>query len=252
MSRQQFDESSAQRQPTTMKPPKNHKRGFLNFINRLFGFLKACIEIVFSIIKNAMTLLVYLFRYIVELLAHPTMPSVVAITFFTIFVVIAGYQWYGIGVWLFQMFGLSEAWGIGGGLFGLLLGFGINVYQLAPELWKLQPLIAKAYSDLHIDPEAELEKPTLKEKLTQWLTYDHGTLKGMRLMSYCIETGLVLTYTAIVGQFQFWAICVAAASLLAPEWTLKGVAATTGVTRAVSDRVSQMQDDEDEMKKFGF
>lgn len=237
---------------SSSKPPKKGGRGIIGFINKIFGFLKVCIEVAFSIIKNAMTLLVYLFRYIVELLAHPTMPSVVAITFFAIFVAIAGYQWFGIGIWLFSLFGVGSAWGIGGGLFGLLLGFGINVYQLAPELWKLQPLIAKAYDDLSIDPEAELEDPSLKAKLTHWLTYDHRTLKGMRLMSYGLETGLVLTYTALVGGFQFWAIFIAAASLLAPEWTLKGVAATTGVTRAVSDRVSQMQDDEDEMKKFGF
>jgi hypothetical protein len=230
----------------------NRKRGFLNIINKVFTFLRACIEILFSIVKNAMTLLVYLFRYIVELLAHPTMPAFVAIIFFSICVAIAGVQWYGIGVWLFQMFGLEGVWGFGGGLFGLSLGFGINVYQLAPELWKLQPQIAKAYDDLNIDPEAELDKPALKERLKYWLTYDHGTLKGMRLMSYMIETGLVLVYTALVGQFQFWAICVAACSLLAPEATLKGVAATTGVTRAVSDRVAEMQDNEDEMKKFGF
>lgn len=228
------------------------KNGILGFISKVFNILKAGIEIVFSILKNAMMLLVYFFRYVVELLAHPTMPSVIAISFFGIFVAIAAYQWAGIGVWLFSMFGLKGAWGIAGSSFGLLLGFGINVYQLAPELWKLQPEIAKAYSNMSIDPDAELDEPTLQNKISNWLTYDHGTLKGMRLMSYCVETGLVLAYTAFVGGFEFWSIAVAAASLLAPEWTLKGVAATTGVTRAVADQLAEQVVEADEMKKFGF
>lgn len=238
--------------PGSKSPKKNAKGGIIKAISAFFNILRIAIEIIFSVIKNAMALLVFLFRYLVELLAHPTMPSVVAITFFGIFVAIAAYQWWGIGIWIFSWFGLREVWGVAGGVFGLLVGFGINIYQLSPELWKMQPLIAKAYVDLNIDPDSELGKPTLTNKIQQWLTYDHGTLKGMRQVSYILETALVLSYTAFVGQFQFWSILIAAASLLAPEWTLKGVAATTGVTAAVSDRIHQMQSDEDEMKKFGF
>lgn len=228
------------------------RNGFLRAIATVFNVLRVAIEIVFSILKNAISLLVYFFRFLVELLAHPTMPSFVAIVFFAIFAGVAGYQWWGIGAWILSWFGVPSVWGIAGGFFGLLLGFGINIYQLAPELWKLQPAMAKAYSDLKINPDAELESPTLQNKIEQWLTYDHGTLKGMRQISYIAETGLVLTYTAFVGGFQFWAVLVAAASLLMPELTLKGVAATTGVTRAVSDRIHEMQSNEDEMKKFGF
>lgn len=239
--------------PGSKSPKKGNARGgIMKAIAAFFNVLRIAIEIVFSVIKNAMALLVFFFRFLVELLAHPTMPSVVAIIFFGIFVAIAAYQWWGIGGWLFSLIGLTNAWGFAGGTFGLLLGFGINIYQLSPELWKMQPLMAKAYADLNIDPDAELKAPTLQDKIKQWLTYDHGTLKGMRQVSYIVETALVLSYTAFVGQFQFWAILTAAASLLAPEWTLKGVAATTGVTSAVSDRIHEMQSQEDEMKKFGF
>lgn len=239
---------------TTNKPKsrKNILASILNVVNKIFNVIRALIEILFSIIKNLMTVIVFFMRFLVEVIAHPTMPAVVAIIFFALVMVITGYQWWGIGVWLFSMFGLTQVWGIAGGLFGILLGFGINVYQLSPELWKLQPLMAKAYQQLDIDPEADLDKPTLQEKISKWLTFDHKTLKMMRLTSYSIETALVLTYTVFVGQLQFWSIALAAASLLLPEITLKGVAATTGVTHSVSDKMREMQSQEDEMKKFGF
>jgi hypothetical protein len=208
------------------KSKKNVRSSILNAIHKLFSAIRVLVEIIFSIIKNLMNLMVYFMRFLVETLADPSMPAVVAIIFFALVMAITGYQWWGIGVWLFSMFGLTQVWGVAGGMFGLLLGYGINVYQLNPELWKLQPLMAKAYDRLNIDPEAQLDKPNLKQKLDNWLSFDHKTLKGMRLMSYSIETGLVLTYTAFVGQFQFWSICIAAASLLLPEMSLKGLAAT--------------------------
>lgn len=238
----------------TDKNKKDVKAGILGAISKLFGILRGLIEVVFSLIKNAMALLVFFFRFLVQTIAHPTMPSVIAIIFFLGSVGISVFQWVGIGRWLFTLFGVSTAsffgYQIAGGFFGLLLGFGINVYQMSPELWKLTPQVAKAYVGLSIDPEAELEKPTLQNKLSQWLTYDHGTLKGLRLVSYTIETVLTLCYTVFASGLSFSSVMISAASLLLPEFTLKGVAAATGVTSAVSQKMQEEEAKNTEERRF--
>lgn len=241
---------------TTQNNPAKSKKNILasitNVIHKVFDFFKGAIFLIAFIVKNFMSLTVFFMRFLFGVLSEPTLPTIVISIFFALTVLAAGYQWWGIGVWLSSIFGLTQVWGIAGGMLGLLFGFGINVFQLAPQLWKLDRSMAKAYDELDIDPEAQLDKPTLKEKLKNWLSFDHKTLKGMRLTSYSIETGVVLTYLAFVGQFQFWAICLAASSLLLPEKTLEALAATIDVTQAVSRKMREMQAHEDEMKKFGF
>lgn len=231
---------------------KDRKFKILGYVQKIFGVIRLVLEVVFSILRQVMTLIVFFAHYIVQTLSHPTMPAVVSILVFLAVVIITGLEWWSIGLWLMSMAGVSQAFGLGGGMFGLFLGFGTNVFQLSPELWKLQPLLAKAYSDLKIDPDAAAKEATLPSKLGNWLTHDHGTLKGMRLMSYCFETGLVVAYTAFAGGFAFGPIVQAAFSLLVPEWSLKGIAATTGVTRATADKINEYHDDADEMNKFGF
>ena len=232
---------------------KDKKAKVLAFVQKFFGVIRICVEVIFNVIRNTMNLLVFFAHYIVETLASPTMPAVISIAVFFAVVIITGAEWWSIGLWLMQLAGINQAYGIGGGLFGIALGFGVNVFQLSPELWKLQPLLAKAYSDLKIDPNAEaLSEVTLKSKLGNWLTSDFGTLKNMRSVSYLFETALILVYTATVAKFGFMAIVQAAFSLCAPEWSLKGVGATTTVTRATADKINEYHDNADESGKFGF
>lgn len=231
---------------------KDKKVKILGFVQKFFNIVRICLEVLFNVIRNTMNLLVFFAHYIVETLASPTMPAVISIAVFFAVVVITGAEWWSIGIWLFSLAGIGQAYGIGGGLFGMGLGFGVNVFQLSPELWKLQPLLAKAYSDLNINPDAEKSDTTLKSKLGNWLTSDFGTLKNMRSISYLFETALIIVYTATVAKFGFMAIVQAAFSLLVPEWSIKGVAATTTVTRATADKINEYHDDADALTKFGL
>ncbi len=216
-------------------------------IARIFSIIKGIIKALWEVIEHCLETVTFFFGLLVRVVANPTTPCVVAILFFMFVATIAAAQWYLIGVWLGKAFGLGGTiGGISSGLMGLLMGLGLNVYQLSSELWKLRRDVAKAYADMNVDPDFDASDPTLEEKNSHWESYDHGTLKKGRLLSYALETALVITYVGIAQKFQFVALLQAAVSLLLPEKALEMVSATVGLMGQVSERVTTPTDDVDE------
>ena len=186
-----------------------------------------------------MGLVAFFFSLLVKVLAAPSTPCIVAISFFIAVSIVAAFQWWGIGVWIGKAFGLGGTiGGFSAGLFGALLGLGINSYQLAPQLWKLRRDVAQAYADLGVDLEHDTSDPTLQDKRNHWYSYDHSTLKKGRLLSYVLETSLVIAYVGIAQRFNFVAILQAAISLLLPERALEMVASAVSLLGEVSQRVA--------------
>ncbi len=222
---------------------KNFMTTISKFVKKCFQLLRYLVHLIWELLENAMQLLVFCFNYMIKLLANPTTPCVVAILAFGAVTAIAATQWYLIGVWLGEFFGISGIYGIGAGTAGVLLGLGINVYQLAPQLWKLRKDIAKAYADLNIKPDYEVEDDeSIKERMGDWLSFDHQLLKRTRLVSYGLETGLVLAYCFFNG-LNFFVIVQAMVSLLLPEKCLGLVSSTVSVLGKVNDHIHETEQD---------
>ena len=192
-----------------------------------------------------MRLITFAFSLIVKLLANPTAPCIVAIIAFVAVCAVATSQWFLIGVWLGKLFGISGLWNIGAGACGILLGLGINIYQLSPELWRLRQDISRAYMALGIDVESRERFDNPEERLENWLTLDHGMLKSTRLISYAIETALVLCYAFLATGLNFYALIMAAISLILPEKCLLLVSSTISVLGQVSEKMGDSEPEPD-------
>lgn len=243
----------SQNRHATQKPRRNARNGIMKAIEVVFRILMIVIEVIAAIFKNAIALIVFLFKHLIEILANPSMPSVIAIAFFIFVAGVAAYQWGQIGAWIGSLVGLGGVAGLAASTIGVLVGIGINIYQMAPELWKIRRDMAKAYQDLGIKPDEDLDQPNNPtDRLVHWLSYDHGTLKGLRRTSYFLETALVLAYCALPGGLDVLSIVIAGVSLLGVEMALKGVGATTNLANAVNQKLSAQTQKEREDNPYGI
>lgn len=227
---------------TSRKVRSNWKEKISVFIGKIFDFIKLVIHGVWTFIENMMHLLTFFFTYFIRVLASPTTPCVVAILAFMLVIIVAANQWFAIGVWVASAMGVKGVfYGLGSGIAGMLFGLGINVYQLAPQLWKLRRDFAKAYAAMNVNIDKDTSEASVEDKQADWYSYDHSTLKVGRLITYAVETALVLIYTAIAQKFAFLAILQAAVSLILPEKALEAVASTVSLLGEVSNRVADSE-----------
>ncbi|MCW5318473.1 hypothetical protein GTQ43_40160 [Nostoc sp. KVJ3] len=233
------------RQQKSGEPKKNIAVSIQKIVAKVFGFLREVLKLIWLIAENSMRLITFAFSLIVKLLANPTAPCIVAIIAFVAVCAVATAQWAAIGIWLGKLFGISGLWNIGTATCGILLGLGINIYQLSPELWKIRQDISRAYLALGIDVESSERFDNPEERLENWLTLDHGMLKSTRLISYAIETALVLCYAFLATGLNFYALIMAAISLLLPEKCLLLVSSTISVLGQVSDKMGDSEPETD-------
>jgi hypothetical protein len=161
----------------------------------------------------------------------------VAILAFGASTAIAALQWSLIGQWLGTLLRFRDIYGIGASIAGVMLGLGINIYQLAPQLWKLRRDIAKVYAEQKVNTDLQ-EEETVQNKAQNWLSFDHKTLKTARLISYSLETALIVGYV-VFTDFNFSAIVQAAVSLLLPEKCLEWTQSTISLLGTVSDKMAE-------------
>lgn len=225
------------RQQRSAEPKKNIAISIQKIVAKVFGFFREILKLIWLIAENSMRLITFAFSLIVKLLANPAAPCIVAIIAFVAVCAVATAQWAAIGIWLGKLFGISGLWNIGAGACGILLGLGINIYQLSPELWKIRSDISRAYILLGIDVQSNEKFDNPEERLENWLTHDHGMLKSTRLISYAIETALVLCYAFLATGLNFYALIMAAISLILPERCLLLVSSTISVLGQVSDKM---------------
>lgn len=225
------------------QPKKTFFNAISNIVGKVFTVFRGLAHLIYQLIEQAFRLLTFCFSLLVKLASSPTTPCVVAILAFLLVCSVAASQWFLIGQWLGKLMGITGVWGIGAGTAGVLLGVGINVYQLAPILWKIRQDIAKAYLQLGIDVENNSNAENPEERLNEWLNADYGILKAIRLVSYGLETALVIGYCYLATGLNFFAIVQAAISLLLPEKCLMLVASTISVLGSVQEQISKEAED---------
>lgn len=233
------------RQQKSGEPKKNFAVSIQKIIAKVFGFFREILRLIWLVAENSMRLITFAFSLIVKLLANPTAPCIVAIIAFVAVCAVATAQWAAIGIWLGKLFGISGLWNIGTATCGVLLGLGINIYQLSPELWKIRQDISRAYLALGIDVESSEHFENPQERLENWLTLDHGMLKSTRLISYGLETAIVLCYAFLATGLNFYALIMAAISLLLPEKCLLLVSSTISVLGQVSEKMGDSEPEQD-------
>ncbi|MEH2321881.1 hypothetical protein [Nostoc sp.] len=233
------------RQQKSGEPKKNFAVSIQKIVAKVFGFLREILRLIWLVAENSMRLITFAFSLIVKLLANPTAPCIVAIIAFVAVCAVATAQWAAIGIWLGQLFGISGLWSIGAATCGVLLGLGINIYQLSPELWKIRQDISRAYLALGIDVESSENFENPQERLENWLTLDHGMLKSTRLISYGLETAIVISYAFLATGLNFYALIMAAISLVLPEKCLLLVSSTISVLGQGSEKMGDSEPEQD-------
>ncbi|MHC5863525.1 hypothetical protein, partial [Nostoc sp.] len=108
-------------------------------------------------------------------------------------------QWVQIGLWGGSWLGIHSTYGIGPGLLGAVVGVGINVFQLTPEMFKIKRSWAIAYEKMGIKTDGFEHEETPGHYVANWNTIKHRKLERVRSISYAIECGLVLGYAAATG-----------------------------------------------------
>lgn len=197
-------------------------------INKFFTFIKGVIDILHKIVKQLMSTIVFFFMALTKLLTDPTMPCVMAIAWVVIALGVAAFQWWSIGLWFGQVIGTPQILGIGFAAVGLIAGLALNIEQMAPEIWKIWKNLARAFQKLRIDFNHDTSNNDIGDRVNNWHSYDYQMAKKTRLLSYGLETAIVLIYVG-VSSFSYISIIIALISLICPEVAIKNLAAKTSV-----------------------
>ncbi len=217
----------------------NWHRGVLRWLRKIAGVIRSILHLIGEIGQHLMDLVAYLFSVVVKLATSPTAPIFFAIIAALIVTAVTINQWWAIGVWVARIAHVNRYYG---GVFGTLFGIGINSFQLAPILWKIRREINDAYREMGVDTEYESEEEDTPQSLeANWFSVNHRTLKTISLLSYCLETSIVIVYTAVVQKFAMLALFQAIVSLLAPQHVLRFASHTISIMGATSRRVAYQE-----------
>lgn len=212
----------------------------VQLVSRFFSLIKFIIRILWDIVSHVMSTIAFFFSFFLKTVADPSFPCVVAIILFLVVVGITGSQWWQMGSWAGKALDFPNVFGVEAALVGLLIGLGINTFQLAPELWKLRQDVISVYKELKVDVEIESpEEESIEDRQLNWFSYSHKGLKAGRLLSYGIEAFLVLLFVALAQSFAFWGILSGAISLLVPEQSVKILSYTVNLLGTVSNKLNE-------------
>ncbi|MBD2508994.1 hypothetical protein H6G91_17155 [Nostoc muscorum FACHB-395] len=220
------------------------------FIKKVFSIFREILRHISHLIQESMRLVIEAFRIITDQLTHPNTGIIVSLCLFLLVSAVAAAQWVQIGLWLGHFLGLKGLWGVGSGTCGLLLGIGINVFQLTPELYKIKRSWAIAYSKMGIEVDGLEHDSTPRALDENWNSIKHGNLKKIRLVSFAVETALVLSYAVFGTGLDFFAIATAGISLILPEYCLKLVSSMISVLGEVSATIDDTEPEKDHVS-FG-
>lgn len=222
------------------KTPINWKEKITTFIKKIFGFGKLLLHLLSEFIHNSFSLTTYAIKILVEVLATADAVVFVAAILFGGVMLAAGYQWGQIGVWVAKALGFGGAIaGIGAATAGILAGIGFNVYQLFPTLWRLKRKVAIAYAKNNIDPKATDLKDGVQERLQNWHTFSHRTLKRGRRLSYFVETCIQIIFWATVLSLSVNGMLMLIVTLVLPEVTIAILSAACDLSTAIHEGQNQ-------------
>jgi hypothetical protein len=251
-------DSQAQHSSAKATPNRQTRRStqgkILHAIAKIFDIIKALITITIEVIKSFFYFIVFLFSKGMEIISHPALPAVLAICAVVAVGALAVVpQWTMTGILIAKQLRFNQAVAI---TVALMVGFGLNIYQLSSELWKVSQNIAQAMFDLKINPSENLPEETLSNRLKNWLSYDFAKSKSARNLSYMIEFGavgltLALTFASGVSPLLMaGSVVMAAASLFLPELVVKMAAGMTNSSRAVAKRM--LENDRTKYERLDF
>lgn len=233
--------------PKRVAKPNNFN--FWKFVQKaihwVFEFITELTKNLFLLLDKLFSFVVYLFSQIVYLASSPEAPCVIAIAAYAAVCMIAAYQWYETGSMIGRLLKLTSIQGVGVGVAGVLVGLGINIFQMAPELWKIRRDIAEVYKNKNIDPSHHAESSqSVGDRLGNWLSVDHGKMREARRVSYLVEFGVTGFYLVTsLAVSNFFSIVIAAISLTMPEMILKWAASTIAVLGTVSQEINKAPED---------
>ena len=238
---------------TVSKP--SWKSKVSKFIKKFFRVVGDCTGLLFEVIQQMVTTNLMFFNLMVRLSFLPSTICYLAFGLFAFTVIISGVQWYQLGVMVCNILGVSGGvtWliNIGAGTLGMVAGFIINYYELAPDMWKLDRSFAKAYVNLGIAPDFEPEEERAKNekivsnRLSNWYSHNHHSLKRNKWTCYTVETALNLIYLAASGG-QFVNLVMFVISLGGPESSLSILAHTITLFGAVSHEIDKAKEAEED------
>ncbi len=84
------------------------------------------------------------------------------------------------------------------------------------------------------------EPDNIKDRLANWFSYDMALAKKGRLVSYAVESAIVLTYIFATG-LTLQAIVVAVISLTCPEAVIKYLSSKTSLFGTASALANQIE-----------
>lgn len=203
----------------------------VRIVRLVFTKLRQALAVLGEILLEILNTAVYLFSIALKFISAPSTPCLMAIALFGLVLTFTTAQWVGMGAWWGKLLGISNfnfLWFYGLSGLGGFVGLAINIFQLAPEMWKISRKFAKYYADKGVDvtyESADGEDQTVIDRLKNWLSEDHATLKKYRKASIVIEAILMIVYT-LLGNLSFWGLVLGTCSLCLPEASIKLVAST--------------------------
>jgi hypothetical protein len=208
--------------------------GIIGFVKKFFNIIRKLLVVLSEILHEALQTFVFLASIAIKFISSPSTPCLLSIVIFGIVVLVTAGQWYALGIWFGKLFGLTNLSGYSIGACGMFFGVCVNAFQLSSEMWKISRQFAEYYSKNGVDPSKETDADAnVKQRLSNWLSYDHKNLKGARRVSYLLETGFMIAYT-LLGNMNLFGLALGVISLVAPEAALKFVSSTISLLGGVS------------------
>lgn len=237
---------------------EERESGIKNILAKFFQKVRLVIKFIFELIGNLLDAFVYGCGNVISLLASPRTLAAIAFVVFMITIGFTGYQWYQIGVGLltpiFNNAGLA-------GTSGVLIGLGINLFQMAPNLWKINKNYAQAYKNMSIDNpngevDPELDKNSksanLSKIIPKWLVSDHYQMRAWRRKSFFAEAFIQGLYVFVGGGFNIIGIVLAALTLYVPEKMLEIISGIINHVIHVNQEVEKQAEKEVAQNVGGF
>jgi hypothetical protein len=192
----------------------------LNIItSKCFEILKSIAKFLSHFLSETCQAFIYITKLLFGHLVDPTAYCVAVICFFGAVMIAMILQWYGFGVWIGGLLGLSQFGGYSCGFLGGCFGLGINLFQLGSKLNKFNKGIGEYWSRNNVET-----KESGADKALNWLDSKHRSMRNMSQISYLVELGLMAFY--VVVTFNPWNLFWGLVSLIAPEKSLDWAVAT--------------------------
>lgn len=209
--------------PIRYQTPRRKKPGWYRALSKtlflVFRVVKAIFDLLGELIEHLLSLISASFNLLAVLWKSPHTHYVASILLFIGILIYAIHQWIAIGMWLAKVIHAPTS---AGAFIGGVFGIGINIYQLTPLLWKIDPRIAKAYAKLGINPYFEPEdeeQPAARKQ--NWKSHTHRSMQTRSVICFVIEWALFLIYWVAALRLSLLGLVSGFISLWMPRQSLK-------------------------------